>query len=304
MIADNIDFMFYTRTLSEDYRVFADDGNETLDYAEYFEPITEIAQVKSDDERSAVVYTEDGNIYVAAFGLLRGAKDRARRDIRFSFCVVLPKSNMNSAMRIFSRVKNEWDETGNKAGSFIKERPITRKDWKGRDVKGEDVKFNHGEFLQWLVSKPANIEPPKAGYMLKYFADTGEIVNIGSKDEDEDSGEGYTWILTLLLAGVIGVGLLMWYLMPGKSPSKPPEQPSKSQDEQSSLPENSSGTSQDITSSDKEAANGGHNNINNNNRAYVAPAQEADNERAGSKGRISPNSRSNDQNQGGDDTRE
>ncbi len=284
MIADNIDFMFYTRTLSEDYRVFADDGSETLDYAEYFEPITEIAQVKSDDERSAVMYIEDENIYVAAFGLLRGAKDRARRDIRFSFCVVLPKSKMSAAMRIFSRVKNEWDKTGEFAGSLITEIPITRKDWKGRDVKGEDVKFNHGEFLQCLVSKPANIEPPKAGYMLKYFADTGEIVNIGSKDEDEDSGEGYTWILTLLLAGVIGVCLLMWYLMPGKSPSKPPEQPSKSQDAQSSMPENSSVTSQDITSSDKEAANGGHNNIN--------------------KGRISPNSRSNDQNQGGDDTRE
>ena len=226
MTDDNITFMFYTRTLSEDYRVFADDGTETLDYSEEFEPITESAEVESDDERSAVIFGDSGNVYVAAFGLMRGAKDRAGRDIRFSFCVILPESKRGAAMKIFSRVADEWDETGKAAGSLIKEFPVTRKDWKGRDVKGEDVRFDQRRFLQWLSSKPANDALPKAGYMLKYFADTGKKAQIpigkGRKEEDEDisglRGRGYVqpkrrnWLAISLCVVCVGLGILCFVL--------------------------------------------------------------------------------------------
>lgn len=192
MIDDDIEFMFYTRTLSEDYRVFSGDGNETLDYAEDFAPIMELSNLESDDERSAVVFSDGGNIYVSAFGLMRGAKDRARRDIRFSFCVILPESKRAAAMKIFSRVKDEWNETGSAAGSLIKEIPVTRKDWKGRDVKGENVRFDSQRFIQWLVNNDTKIAPPKAGYMLKYFADTGELkpIRIGKVGKDEEDMSG------------------------------------------------------------------------------------------------------------------
>lgn len=190
---NDIEFMFYTRTLSEDYRVFSDDGSETLDYAENFAPIMELSNVESDDERSAVVFADGGNIYVGAFGLARGVKDRANRDIRFSFCIILPESKRGTAMRIFSNVKDEWKETGKAAGSLIKEIPVTRKDWKDRNVKGEDVRFDYRSFLQWLMStSPKITQSPKAGYMLKYFADTGELKQIRtgkvSKEEEEMSG--------------------------------------------------------------------------------------------------------------------
>lgn len=190
---NDIEFMFYTRTLSEDYRVFSDDGSETLDYAENFAPIMELSNVESDDERSAVVFADGGNIYVGAFGLARGAKDRANRDIRFSFCIILPESKRGTAMRIFSRVKDEWKETGKAAGSLIEEIPVTRKDWKDRNVKGEDVRFDYRSFIQWLMStSPKITQSPKAGYMLKYFADTGELKQIRtgkvSKEEEDMSG--------------------------------------------------------------------------------------------------------------------
>ncbi len=247
---ESIAFRFYTRTKSEDYRVFAGDGKEELNFAEEFQPILDIAQV-DEDEKSAVIYEDSGKVYVAAFGLRLSRQDRARRVIKFSFCLILPSENLQTAMRAFSRVVNEWDETAECASRLIEEIPVMRKDWQGRNKPGEDMRFDQRKFLQWLVSKPASIQLPKAGYMKKYFADSGELIEIGSEDE-EDSGEGYTyrWMIYLLVVGVVCVGLLMWYLMRENGQSKPQVQPQelllKSQEEQSSQPENILPTSVEI----------------------------------------------------------
>ena len=130
-------------------------------------------------------------------------------------------------MRIFSRVADEWNETGEFAGRLIREIPVKRKDWKERDVKGEDVRFEYQRFLQWLTGNPANIEPPKAGYMLKYFADTGETESIPTgrqhRKEDEDiSGlhvresqqpERIKWaVISAALLLVVNAGLILFVL--------------------------------------------------------------------------------------------
>lgn len=177
IVDDSIEFRFQTRTLSEDYRVFADGGEQTLNYAEEFEPLERVAGVESDDERSAVVFEDDGSVYVSAFGLKRNAFDRARREIRFSFCLILPSSEKRAAMRAFSRLVKEWDETGEEVSKLIREIPVPRKDWKGRDTHGEDVRFSYQAFYDnWLVEKSENYALPKAGTMLKWVVGTGEPV--------------------------------------------------------------------------------------------------------------------------------
>ena len=280
MTDDNITFMFYTRTLSEDYRVFsgdvsADGNNEPDDYAK-FKQFMRMAQVESDGEASAIVYEAVDRWYLAVFGLNRKSRDKAGREKRFSFCVSFNGSSIKEvgrAMRSFSRVVNDWGRIGELADSLLEEIPAmreydvvvdkhdektgsTKRVRKHKTVPGEDVRFDCGGFIDELVRYKPTVPPPESGHMLKYFADTNEIVSIGMEDEEE-SGEGYTyrWVIGLLLAGVIGVGLLMWYFMPGKSPSKPPEQPSNSQGVPSRQPENSSETSQDVTNNNKEAAN-------------------------------------------------
>ena len=79
IVDDSIGFRFYTRTLSEDYRVFAGGGGEVLNYAEEFAPFIEIADVRSEDEESAVIFEDSGSVYVAAFDLLRDGFDRGGR---------------------------------------------------------------------------------------------------------------------------------------------------------------------------------------------------------------------------------
>ena len=294
MTDDNITFMFYTRTLSEDYRVFSGDGSKSGDYAnDYakFEQFERIAQVESDDEASAVVYEGVGRWYLAVFGLNRKSKDRAGREKRFSFCVSFNDTSYNEesrAMRAFSRVVDDWEGIGELADSLIEETPTTRRYIIDVDVtdektgktgtvkktkirRSENMRFDYGGFIHELVRERPTVEPPEPGYMLKYFADRNKIVPIGPEEEDDDSGEGYTyrWILGLLLAGVLVVGLLMWYFTRGESPSKPPaigqEQPSKSQVEKSRKQGNSSEEAQSVTSNNEEEKNGERNSHTGNN---------------------------------------
>lgn len=218
-MSDDVKFLFQTRTTSEDYRVLEDDGSTMIPYEE-FKPFYVKAEIENEDEQSAIIFENDGRIYTVAFGLRLGKLDRAGREIRFSFCVSLTEGEKRTAMRIFSRVVKEWSNTAETVSGLIREIPVSRKDWKGRDVRGEDVRFDHNKFLRWLTEKPADpkIKFPPKGHVLKYFADGGELALIRNEDDESDSGESYTGsrrknrlpIICAVLALVLCAGLGFW----------------------------------------------------------------------------------------------
>ena len=190
--------------------MFANDGSELLDYEVEFEPLLEKAEIETDDDAGAVIFTENGKIYLAAFGLRTNRQDRVGRTIRFSFCQIFHETRMNLAMNAFCRIADEWESTGEAAGNLITETPAMRKDWQGKDKRGEDVRFENQKFVQWLMNKRANISAPEKGSMLKFFPDTGEVVSVENDSEDE-TGESYTyrWVIGLLLAGLVFVICVM-----------------------------------------------------------------------------------------------
>ena len=209
----NIEFRFCTKTLSEGHRVFYDDGREILSFTEEFDPVMRKAQTADDAERSAVIFEEDGRIYLAVFGLKRKDHDRAGRTIRFSFCRIYRKSEAGKAMNAFTRVCEEWRETEKKVDSLIEEIPVMRppvvlENFTGKETPGEDVSFPSCEFLGWLEEKPAGYSLPQAGKILKYCY--GEGVNTISSREP---GESHTFrnMMMILFAGLaVMLAVMFW----------------------------------------------------------------------------------------------
>lgn len=224
MTVESTGFRFYTRTRSEDYRVFENDGANVIPYEE-FESFYVKAEIENEDEESAIIFSDGGTIYTAAFGLRTGRLDIAGREIRFSFCAGLPEGKTGAAMRIFSRVISEWDNTASTVSKLIQEIPTTRRDWKDREKRGEDVRFDFRKFLHWLTEKPSDpqIKFPPKGMTLKYFSDSGELALIRD-DDDESDGESYTGsrkknpllIICAALALILCAGLGTWHFMRGR----------------------------------------------------------------------------------------
>lgn len=204
------DFIFTTNTTNDDYRVFSDDGREIG--AENFERLYERTKITDDNGEFAAVFEEDGKIYLAAFNLIRGRKDRAGRSLRLSFCKIFPASEKDSAMRGFSRAVHEWDEMCRVAGELIEESPFTKKDSRGRERITDDVKFPHEDFLTWLTEKPSDpkIKRVSKNIMLRYSREAGEVETIRAKN--------YTLIITS--AAVIVMICIAFILAPREEAPK------------------------------------------------------------------------------------
>ena len=195
MTVESTGFRFYTRTRSEDYRVFADEGRELRNKNDFLR-LRKIAGCRNDDDEGAAVFAEGEMIQLVAFGFMRGDLDRGNRRKRFSFCRVYPKSQAGAALNALARIAEDWDGTAEFADSLIEEVPVMRKtdfeDFKGREKRSEDVRFDRVRFLQWLDTPAVNPIPPsyasalRAGNMLKYSS--GEIfpVPMGTEIEEGD----------------------------------------------------------------------------------------------------------------------
>ena len=199
MTVESTDFRFYTRTRSEDYRVFADEGRELRNKNDFLR-LRKIAGCRNDDDEGAAVFVDREMIHLVAFGFLRGELDRANRDKRFSFCRVYPKSQAGAALNALARIAEDWDGTAEFADSLIEEVPVMRKtefeDFKGREKHSEDVRFDRERFFRWLDTPAgstvtqADISAFRAGKMLRYYG--GEIFTetAGTEIEDDDEMPG------------------------------------------------------------------------------------------------------------------
>lgn len=151
---DSIEFRFVTRTLSEDYRVFYDNGFKQLGDIEEFAPIRKTGNIIPEEGPCAVLYEKDEKIFLAVSGMRRGKNDKAGRPIRFSFCKIYQRNNQNyreRAWNAFVKIITEWEAAENeisedKQPSLIKIIPVTR----SSGIHGEDLEFDEGVFIDWL----------------------------------------------------------------------------------------------------------------------------------------------------------
>ena len=195
MTVESTGFRFYTRTRSEDYRVFADEGRELRNKNDFLR-LRKIAGCRNDDDEGAAVFVDREMIHLVAFGFKRGDLDRGNRRKRFSFCRVYPKSQAGAALNALARIAEDWDGTAEFADSLIEEVPVMRKtdfeDFKGREKRSEDVRFDRVRFLQWLDTPAVNPIPPsyasalRAGNMLKYPRSEIFPVPMGAEIEEGD----------------------------------------------------------------------------------------------------------------------
>ena len=196
MTVESTGFRFYTRTRSEDYRVFADKGRELRNKNDFLRLRDDIAGCRNEDDEGAAVFVDREMIHLVAFGFMRGDLDRGNRTKRFSFCRVYPKSQAGAALNALARIAEDWDGTAEFADSLIEEVPVMRKtefeDFKGREKHSEDVRFDRVRFLQWLDTPAVNPIPPsyasalRAGNMLKYFRNEIFPVPMGTENEEGD----------------------------------------------------------------------------------------------------------------------
>jgi len=161
IVNDRIEFRFVTRTQTEDYRVIGiEDGirepvvqeseeNRWPD-AQEFEPLRKMGDIIPEDGPCAVLFEYEKKIYLVVSSMRRGEKDKAGRTKRFSFCQIFPGAERVKAYRAFTRIAADLSEAETKASELIKEVAVTRKDWQGRDVTGENIEFRQRDFIDWL----------------------------------------------------------------------------------------------------------------------------------------------------------
>lgn len=149
----SIEFRFVTATVNVDYHVYCDNGSRILKDAEEFDPIKEIGNFFLDEGACAVLFENNGKIYLVATNLQRDKKDFVGRPLVFSFCWILQGNNIEykrKAWCAFSKIILSWNEVEIKIQSLISEEPYKKKDSKGRDIYSEKINFNQEKFMKWL----------------------------------------------------------------------------------------------------------------------------------------------------------
>ena len=177
----SLTFRFVTRTLSEDYRVYADGGARLLSDRSEFEPLRQRGGIVPEDGPCAILFEEDGRVFLVASGLRRPSRDVAGRPIRFSFCQIFGsgKREKERAMSAFERLTFGWADAESKVGELISEVP--RGELGQNSLLGEDIKFDQEAFMRWLAERrfDADARPrpewPEEGHVLRWKRNGGKF---------------------------------------------------------------------------------------------------------------------------------
>ena len=174
-------FIFVTRSESQDYRVFVNGGADILSDGD-FSPLRKKGHISPEGHPCASIYEENTECYVIASGLKRNANISRNGTNTFTFCWIIPSSEKIKAYSVFAKIIREWDSLEKKINEegLIKEIPWEIKNEVGEPVEwGENINFNENELMEWL--SPHKNEDV-AFVSMDYTA--GSIVELSVEDND------------------------------------------------------------------------------------------------------------------------
>ena len=198
----SIKFRFVTRTLSEDYRVYADGGSRLLSDRSEFEPLRQKGGIVPEEGPCAVLFEDGGMSFLVASALRRPSRDIAGRPIRFSFCQIFGTSGRERerARTAFDRITSDWAAAEAKAGSLLREIPRGEG---ASSLLGEDIRFDQDAFIRWLqdgdkrrvwpfserLLPRRTVKRLPEGYMLRWTQRSGETECRPMTDSPAETGE-------------------------------------------------------------------------------------------------------------------
>ena len=242
----DLTFRFVTRTLTEDYRVFGDGGTETYSDSTEFEPLRRKGRIIPEEGACAVLWEEDGRIFLTVSSMQRGVKDFANRPIRFSFCWIL--ADRSEAWAAFTRIISDFGKAEKVMQSLIREKPKT-------DNDGEDVEFQQDSFMSWLqegrrdgvkfsqciegdvITREGDTWPevwPAEGLLLKWRkteddeiscervnnpklpAKSQEVIMTDEVHGNPDRPQKLKWFIVMLCGVIIAAAVCIHYLKPAE----------------------------------------------------------------------------------------
>ena len=132
-------FMFLTRSYDEGFRVLTGSGLRADDKtAKEFDGLLKFSGVKDSAESCAVMFRHGGKVCVIARSMDTARRDKDTRNIPFTFCV---ETDRESALKIFSRLVNNWDSAEESMRSCL-------------DDKQNRITFAHERFTDYLKNYP------------------------------------------------------------------------------------------------------------------------------------------------------
>ena len=137
----DIDFRFVTRTLKDDYHVYANSGEQVLSDPIEFAPLRKKCGILSEDGGCAAIFEENNQIFLVVSGIDSGRKDFAGRYIRFSFCKIFQSKNKkNEAYKSFIKIIVQWENMQTEIQKLIREQE-------------QGVCFEQETFMNWLQNE-------------------------------------------------------------------------------------------------------------------------------------------------------
>mgnify|MGYP006916132771 CR=1 FL=1 len=134
----DIDFRFVTRTLKDDYHVYANSGEQVLSDSIEFAPLRKKCGILPEDGGCTAIFEEDDKIFFVVSSVNSGRKDFAGRSIRFSFCKIFQSSHeKKEAYSSFIKIITQWENMQTEIQKLFCE-------------KDQSVFFDEKEFINWL----------------------------------------------------------------------------------------------------------------------------------------------------------
>lgn len=200
-------FMYLTRSYDEGYRVFINSGTRADDeISAYFDDLLKYSTLKDTGSSSAALFRLNGKIYLFARSMDTGRRDKDTRNILFTFCFELQAGEAATALKIFSRLVNNWES----AEQYM------------RSCLTGSLTFDYSGFTAYMKNYPSDsrLTIPAKNYVAKCVKDSQpqNIKAVRERGKFPRLKRGVRWALCYL--GAVIVVVLVTMLLQSNSNSK------------------------------------------------------------------------------------